>query len=104
MTETPFWFRQAILWATCHTDRFCLLACLLQTGEDFDFCAVCGKLYNCLLGFCGLTEDVTASAVLAVLVESVYACYKELGNHLHFELLVSGQNVNPELYLDKELS
>ena len=29
---------------------------------------------------------------------------KELGNHLHFELLVSGQNVNPELYLDKELS
>ena len=29
---------------------------------------------------------------------------KDLGNHLHFELLVSGQNVNPEIYLDKELS
>ena len=29
---------------------------------------------------------------------------KDLGNHLHFELLVNGQNVNPELYLDKELS
>ena len=29
---------------------------------------------------------------------------KDLGNHLHFELIVSGQNVNPEIYLDKELS
>lgn len=29
---------------------------------------------------------------------------KELGNHLHFELIISGQNVNPEIYLDKELS
>lgn len=29
---------------------------------------------------------------------------KDLGNHLHFELVVSGQNVNPEIYLDKELS
>ena len=29
---------------------------------------------------------------------------KELGNHLHFELIVSGQKVNPEIYLDKELS
>ncbi len=29
---------------------------------------------------------------------------KDLGNHLHFELLVNGQNVNPEIYLDKELS
>lgn len=29
---------------------------------------------------------------------------KELGNHLHFELLINGQNVNPEIYLDKELS
>ncbi len=29
---------------------------------------------------------------------------KDLGNHLHFELLISGQNVNPEIYLDKELS
>lgn len=28
---------------------------------------------------------------------------KELGNHLHFELIISGQNVNPEIYLDKEL-
>lgn len=29
---------------------------------------------------------------------------KSLGNHLHFELLVNGQNVNPEIYLDKDLS
>ena len=29
---------------------------------------------------------------------------KDLGNHLHFELIVSGQNVNPEIYLDRELS
>lgn len=29
---------------------------------------------------------------------------KDLGNHLHFELMINGQNVNPELYLDKELS
>lgn len=29
---------------------------------------------------------------------------KDLGNHLHFELFVNGQNVNPEIYLDKELS
>ena len=29
---------------------------------------------------------------------------KDLGNHLHFALLINGQNVNPELYLDKELS
>ena len=29
---------------------------------------------------------------------------KELGNHLHFELIISGQHVNPEIYLDKELS
>lgn len=29
---------------------------------------------------------------------------KDLGNHLHFELIINSQNVNPENYLDKELS
>ena len=28
---------------------------------------------------------------------------KELGNHLHFELYLDGQVVNPTLYLNKEL-
>ena len=28
---------------------------------------------------------------------------KEMGNHLHFELYINGQVVNPSLYLDKEL-
>ncbi len=28
---------------------------------------------------------------------------KDLGNHLHFELYVNGQVVNPSLYLDKDL-
>lgn len=29
--------------------------------------------------------------------------YKELGNHIHLELEINGQIVNPELYLDKEM-
>ena len=29
---------------------------------------------------------------------------KEIGNHLHLELYVNGQVVDPMLYLDKELS
>jgi stage II sporulation protein Q len=29
---------------------------------------------------------------------------QEIGNHLHFELYVKGQSVNPELYLNKELN
>ena len=28
---------------------------------------------------------------------------QELGNHLHFELYIGGQIVNPTLYLDKEV-
>lgn len=29
---------------------------------------------------------------------------KEIGNHLHFELYINGQIVNPSLYLNKEIS
>jgi stage II sporulation protein Q len=29
---------------------------------------------------------------------------KDLGNHLHFELYIKGQSVNPELYLNKEVN
>lgn len=29
---------------------------------------------------------------------------KELGDHLHFELIISGQNVNPEEYYNKKVS
>ncbi len=29
---------------------------------------------------------------------------KDLGNHLHFELIINGSNVNPESYYDKNIS
>ena len=29
---------------------------------------------------------------------------KELGNHLHFEMYENGGNINPDIYLNKELS
>ena len=47
-------------------------------------------------------EEIKQGQIIAS--SSTNAINQDLGNHLHFELLVNGQNVNPEIYLDKDLS
>lgn len=49
-----------------------------------------------------LNDQVTKGQVLGT--TGVANIDAKLGNHLHFELIHNGENVNPELYYDKKLS
>lgn len=47
-------------------------------------------------------DQVTQGQVLGTSGENELD--KEIGNHLHFELNINGQNVNPEVHLNKEVT
>jgi len=49
-----------------------------------------------------LNDEVLQGSIIGVTGEANIDT--KLGNHLHFELILNGQNVNPENYYDKKLS
>lgn len=56
------------------------------------------------LGEVGVTLDSEISQGQAIGKTGTANIATDLGNHLHFELIYNGENVNPEMYYDKKLS
>lgn len=56
------------------------------------------------LGEVGVTLDSEISQGQAIGKTGTANIATDLGNHLHFELIHNGENVNPEMYYDKKLS
>ena len=56
------------------------------------------------LGEVSVTLDSEISQGQAIGKTGTANIATDLGNHLHFELIYNGENVNPEMYYDKKLS
>ena len=56
------------------------------------------------LGEVSVTLDAEISQGQAIGKTGTANIATDLGNHLHFELIHNGENVNPEMYYDKKLS
>lgn len=76
-----------------------ILGKIVEITHDNDYISIYQSL-----GEVKVTKGDSVSQGQVIGISGTNAMDKDIGNHLHFEMYISGYNVNPINYLDKEVS
>ena len=76
-----------------------ILGKIVEINHDNDYISIYQSL-----GEVKVTKGDSVSQGQVIGISGTNAMDKDIGNHLHFEMYISGYNVNPINYLDKEVS